>query len=196
MAEPASSKQRMTLEEFYAWAETQEEPYEFVDGEIIPVFPEADESGVIRAMAAGTWDHQTIIGNVQVALHARKPKSCRVGVGPRVRIDSSHTRVPDVALSCSDADKGALEAPEPILIVEVLSPSTADRDRGQKLDEYRLLPSLREIWFVDSTRRAVTVLRRVSEGWLLTDHIGRGGFKSAVLDAEIGLDELYADTPV
>ena len=82
MAEPSSTR-RMTLEEFYAWAEAQEEPYEFVDGEPVPLFPEQDENGVIRAMAAGTWDHQTIIGNVQVALHARKPKSCRVGVRPR-----------------------------------------------------------------------------------------------------------------
>lgn len=105
-------------------------------------------------------------------------------------------RDPDVVLWCSPTEKGAKVVDDPVLIVEVLSPATANRDRGEKLDEYRELPSVREIWFVDSTRRFATVLRRVPEGWLLTDHIGRGTFRSAVLDAEISLDELYADTPV
>lgn len=196
MAEPASGKRRMTLEEFYAWAETQEEPYEFVDGEPVPLFPEQDENGVIRAMAAGTADHHQIQFNAGKAIDARRPAGCSVLTGARIRTGEQRSRDPDVVMACGWREKGLREVPDPVLVVEILSPSTADHDRGQKLDEYRLLPSLREIWFVDSTRRAVTVLRRVPEGWLLTDHIGRGSFRSAVLDAEIGLDELYADTPV
>jgi len=61
MGGPATVPQKMTLEEFYAWADRQEEPYEFVDGVPVPLYPEADESGVVRAMAGGTWDHHTAI---------------------------------------------------------------------------------------------------------------------------------------
>ena len=79
----------------------------------------------------------------------------------------------------------------------MLSPTTADLDKGQKLDEYTLLPSVREVWLIDSTRRWAKIHRRVEGGWFVSDAIGQGGFRSAVLGGEeVPLDEQYADTPV
>lgn len=85
---------------------------------------------------------------------------------------------------------------DPALIVEIFTPTTNNTDKGETLDDYRSLTSVREVWLVDSTRRRVTLLRRVPEGWLLTDHIGGGSFTSDVLGGAVPLDELYADTPV
>ena len=199
MGGPATVPQKMTLEEFYAWADRQEAPYEFVGGVPVPLYPEADESGVVRAMAGGTWDHHTVISNVASLLTRRKPAGCRVGAGAVIELadDTGRTRLPDVLLSCAQAEKGVRGAPAPVLLVEVLSPTTADLDKGQKLDEYTLLPSVREVWLIDSTRRWAKIHRRVEGGWFVSDAIGQGGFRSEVLGGEeVSMDELYADTPV
>lgn len=196
MAETAATPQRMTLEEFYAWADRQEEPYEFVDGAPVPLYPEIDENGAVRAMAAGTTDHHTIQGNAVGVLRAGKPAGCRVATGARTRVNETQTRIPDIVLWCGPTEKGAKEVVDPVVLVEVLSPTTADFDKGQKLDEYTLLPSVREVWLIDSTRRWAKIHRRVEGGWFVTDAIGQGGFRSEVLGAAVPLDELYADTPV
>ena len=195
MAAPVETR-KMTIEEFYAWAELQEEPYELVDGEPVPLYPETDESGVVRAMAAGTADHHHIQFNAGRAIDRRTPMGCVVATGGRVRTVESRGRELDVLLSCGPREKGAKDFPDPVLIVEVLSPTTAHRDRGEKLDEYRELPSVREIWLVDSERRHAQVWRRREGGWFVTDTIGQRTFRSDALTADIPLDELYRDTPV
>lgn len=196
VGEPAAAPPKMTLEEFYAWADRQEAPYEFVDGVPVPLYPEVDESGVVRAMAAGTADHHTIQGNAAGVLRARKPAGCRVATGARTRVNAEQTRVPDAVMWCGPTEKGAKEVDDPVVLVEVLSPTTADFDKGQKLDEYQQLASVREVWLVDSTRRWAKIHRRVEGGWFSSDAIGQGVFRSEVLGAEVALDDLYADTPV
>jgi Uma2 family endonuclease len=191
MSEPAA--QPMTLEEFLDWAERQEVPYEFVDGRPVPKYP---DDGTPFAMAGGSADHHTIQLNIGAALKARRPTGCRVATDARLAIGEHRSRIPDVVMTCRSLDKGARLLLDPVLIVEVLSPSTANADKGERLDDYKTLESLREVWLVDSTRRWVTLLRRVPEGWLLTDHIGSGSFRSEVVGGAVALDELYADTPV
>jgi Uma2 family endonuclease len=187
MSEPAA--QPMTLEEFLDWAERQEVPYELVDGRPGPKYPE-------ESLGADTLDHHCIQGNVGAILKARKPAGHRAGIGPRIAIDGGRNRIADVAMTCRNHEKGVRLLSDPVLIVEVLSPSTANADKGEKLDDYKMIETVREIWLVDSTRRWVTLLRRVPEGWLLTDHIGSGSFTSEVLGGAVALDELYADTRV
>ena len=199
MGDPATVPQKMTLEEFYAWTDRQEEPFELFDGVPVPLYPEPDENGVVRAMAGGTWDHHTVISNIASLLTRRKPAGCRVGAGAVIELEgeTGRTRLPDVLLSCAQAEKGVRGAPAPVLLVEVLSPGTSDVDKGQKLDEYQQLPSVKEVWLVDSTRRWAKIYRRVEGGWFVSDAIGQGGFRSEVLGGEeVSLDELYADTPV
>jgi Uma2 family endonuclease len=191
MSEPAARP--MTLEELLDWAERQEIPYELVDGRPVPKYP---DDGTPFAMAGGSFDHHTIMGNCSSLIRARQPPGCRVAPDARVAIAEQRTRIPDVVMSCRSHDKGAPLALDPVLILEVLSPTTINIDKGERLDDYKSLASVREIWLVDSTRRRVTVLRRVPEGWLMTDHIGTSGFRSEVLGCEVELDELYADTPV
>ena len=83
---------------------------------------------------------------------------------------------------------------QPLLLVEVLSPSTRRTDFGVKILGYQELPSAREIWAVDSEERSVRVWRRAGDEWIMTLPIRAGSFRSAVLGDEIALDELYAGT--
>lgn len=196
MGEPAAVPQKMTVDEFYDWSELQEAAYELVDGVPVPLYPEADEDGVVRATAAGTIDHHSVQGNAWGAIRQRLPSGCRVATGARLRVTEEQTHVPDVVVWCAETDKGARMIADPVILVEVLSPTTANVDKGQKLDEYQQLASVQEVWLVDSTRRWAKIHRRVEGGWFVTDAIGQGVFRSEALGGEVPLDELYADTPV
>jgi Uma2 family endonuclease len=104
-------------------------------------------------------------------------------------VDSEHRRwQADLAVTCQPP---AAEVVEPILIVEVLSPSTRVRDLADKLPDYKALPSVREIWLIDSERRWAQVWWRKPEGWHGRDPVGGGTCRSEALEGGVALDELY-----
>jgi Uma2 family endonuclease len=81
------------------------------------------------------------------------------------------------------------------LVVEVLSPSTKSYDKRFKLPVYASLPSIEEIWLIDSRVRLVQVWHRLEgAGATGCPIIGRGGFTSHVLGVEVTLDAIYALT--
>lgn len=95
----------------------------------------------------------------------------------------------DIAVQCTPASQSRW-ADAPVVIVEVLSPSTAAHDRGRKGFDYRELPSVNEIVFLFTSAIRAEVWRRVSEGWVIEDMIGR----DAVLRLRsIGVDVLLGD---
>lgn len=90
-----------------------------------------------------------------------------------------------------DKTKKAIEAPQ--LIVEVLSPSTASNDHGDKFDFYRAIPSVEEILFVASTTQRIEVWRRVGGEWR-AQLLGLGAELSlAVTDTPISLEAIYGN---
>ncbi len=79
----------------------------------------------------------------------------------------------------------------PILLLEILSPSTASTDRGAKFVEYRTIFTLREYVLIDSTKVAIDVYRRTERGWAI-ESFGPGdriAFESIAL--EISIEALY-----
>jgi Uma2 family endonuclease len=85
--------------------------------------------GVLRAMAPGSDAHNTIIGNLSGVIwdHLRKTRSsCRLvvapGVQPRVRAEWNF-RIPDLGVTCSPSQSGEIMTPDPVLLIEVLSPA-------------------------------------------------------------------------
>jgi Uma2 family endonuclease len=159
MAEPA--EKRMSLAEFLEWDDGTQTRYELVDGRPLAMVPPIEAHGTIVANLARH------IGN-----HLKPP--CRVvveaGVVPADRADSWYQ--PDLVVTCAPAERGARAIPEPRLIVEVLSPSTAAHDRGIKLADYRRLASVEQILMVASEDRHVEVWRRTEDGWKVQDLIG------------------------
>lgn len=171
----------MTLAEFLRWDDGTDARYELVDGRIV-------------SMAPPNEAHGTITANLVVALASALRPPCRVpteaGILRPDRDDSYY--VADLGVTCGPAADTRQHLPEPVLIVEVLSPSTEDHDRGRKVPDYREIPSLQEILVVASQERRVELWRREGDHWRVEDLIGEATVRLASCDASIPLAAIYA----
>lgn len=143
----ALPKSTLTAAQFIAWAEQQAEGrYELIDGEVVMMSPEtvryADSKGAIYVA-------------LRNAIHDAG-LSCRVfpdGVG--VVVEKNTVREPDVLVQCEPADPDALTLKAPVIVVEVVSPSSIAVDTGAKKDEYFRIASVRHYLVVDPFNRVV-----------------------------------------
>jgi Uma2 family endonuclease len=143
----------LTLEEFLEWERLQADRYELVDG-------------LIRAMTGGTVDHNTIVQNLVVGLrHALRGGPCRVFSENLKVIVAGTVLYPDVVVTCTAPEPKADAVSEPVLIVEVLSPSTHEIDRGRKWLAYQQIPALRQYVLVSQDDPRIEIYRRTDEGW-------------------------------
>lgn len=156
-------------------------------------------AGEIYAMAGGTPEHAALAAAVLRAIGNRLPAGCRAYTSDlRVRIvDGDVTTYPDGAVICGKvtrADDDALAATNPVLLVEVTSPSTEAYDRGAKLELYQRVASLREILIVSHDRARVSVHRRDDEGrWSSEDAVAGAELELRCLNARLPVDEIYRD---
>jgi Uma2 family endonuclease len=125
---------RYTPEEYLALERNAEFKSEYLDGRIV-------------AMPPATFGHTTIMGNLVGELHARfRGTSCRA-LASQMRVQIGGGRrynYPDVAAVCGEPRLVEDTLMNPVLIVEVLSPSTEAYDRGEKFQHYRIIESLQE----------------------------------------------------
>lgn len=149
---------RMTVDAFLDWAERQPGGrYELVDGEV-------------WAMASETVLHVRVKSRAFAALDRAVEASglpCEaLGDGATVRVAPETAYEPDALLRCGPdlPDDGGLEVPDPLLVVEVLSPSSRAVDTGRKFAGYFALPSLRHYLILDPVARTVLHHRRDGEG--------------------------------
>ncbi|MEN9216876.1 MAG: Uma2 family endonuclease [Gloeomargarita sp. HHBFW_bins_162] len=131
---------RFTPDEYLAWEAQQPHKYEYIEG-------------VAYAMTGGNLAHNDIVLNFYSQLRPHfQQRCCRVNVADaKVYVSAARSYFyPDLVISCDDRDRRATEAIRyPQLIVEVLSPSTASFDRGDKFKFYRRLPTLQEYVLVE-----------------------------------------------
>jgi Uma2 family endonuclease len=156
--------------------------------------------GAIYAMAGGSPEHAAVAVNVSTLLNVGlRGRPCRVHSSDlRVRIsDTGLETYPDVTVVCGRAevdpeDPNAIH--NPIVLVEVTSPSTEDYDRGEKVEHYKRIASLREIVIVSHRERLVEVLRR-EDGGAWSRHEARVGetVRLVSLGCELPVDEVYLD---
>jgi Uma2 family endonuclease len=179
----ALSRPHQALEEFLAWEREQPERYERV-------------SGVIRMMAGGTADHNRITLNVADALRERlRGGDCEEFVNDtKVVTPAGDVMYPDVVVACGEIPGKATVLDAPVVIVEVLSDSPAERDHGRKRWAYRTIPSLRHYVLVDQDEGGVEVTSPNKDGtWqsvILRELDDR--LQLPALKAEIGLEEVFA----
>jgi Uma2 family endonuclease len=172
----------MTVAEFLRFEGEPDRRYELIDGRP-------------RLVPLGTGEHGTILGNCAVEIDRRvegRPR-CRAQIAAGIRIDDATFYVADVVLTGNPEPRSQITR-DPVLIVEVISPPTRTDDKGRKLDDYKSLDSVAEIWLVDSERRAVQVWWREPDGWSGRDFLGAASFESRVLEDRIALDRLYRNT--
>ena len=154
----------MTLADYFRMEETAERKSEFFDGEVF-------------AMAGASIAHNLIAANVTAALHrALAAGPCRVFPGDmRVEVSPGHHYAyPDVSVVCGEIQRGAGRddtIANPRLIVEILSASTRDYDRGSKFTAYRGIPALADYVLIDQYTIHVEHYGRTDDRkWWLTDH--------------------------
>lgn len=173
---------KMSVDEFLAWAEGQEGRYELVDGEVVAIAPEQ-----VR--------HARIKGSVYLALSAairRAGLACEVFPdGMTIRIEETTAYEPDALVRCGvSLPDDALEIPDPVIVVEVLSPSTARHDTGTKLAGYFEVPSIQHYLIVDPVR-SIIVHHQRRQDLIETCVIAAGVVRLNPPGLEIGFDEVF-----
>ena len=130
----------MSIEEYNAWSELQEDRYEYVDGFPVLRRPEGDA----QMMSGASHRHDRIVVNCLVALAARLAgRSCQPFTADMaIETSRSRRRRPDVGVECGTPQDLDSVADDPRVVIEMLSPSTREFDLLGKLDEYKALGSL------------------------------------------------------
>lgn len=153
--------------------------------------------GVIYALAGGTVAHAELAAAAISILRPALRDRCRVLTSDAmIRIEASGlSTYPDASVVCGGIVRSKLDddaVTNPSLLVEVTSKSTEDYDRGDKLSNYKQLPSLRAVLFVSHRTRTITVVERVPEGWSERDY--RSGESVTLTEPAVrfAVDELYA----
>ncbi len=175
-------EQTWTVEQYLEFERTSEFKHEYLDG-------------CIYAMAGASRHHNLIAGNTYASLHAQLRKGpCEVyPADMRVKVGANYA-YPDVSVVCGTPQFTG-DTPDtlanPMLIVEVLSPSTETHDRGTKSQHYRELDSLQEYLLIaQDSYRVEHYVRQHNGQWLLSDVVGI----DAVLElASIGCTLSLAD---
>lgn len=157
-------------------------------------------NGDLFALAGASVTHGVITGNILAGLHVRlRDKPCRVFPSD-LKVLVAPTGLfayPDVVVVCGKPEylDGARDVVKnPVLVVEVLSPSTEAWDRGGKFAHYRQLPTLRDVLFVAQDEIRVEQYTRQDGGtWLLTETLSLDGVvQFASLDCSLPVSEIYA----
>lgn len=155
LAEQKKQSYHYTVEEYLALEEKSEVRHEFYNGEVY-------------AMAGGTVNHNRLTRRVANLLESQTAlKSCGV-FSENMKVDvraGGHMPYPDVVVTCHPFDlRGSnLIIRQPRLLIEVLSKSTAHKDRGDKWRDYRKMPSLWYYMLVDQYSIMVELFSRIEE---------------------------------
>lgn len=159
-------KARMTVDEFLAWAEHQPGRYELIDGEVFGMSPRRARHTRTKYRVQNALDRA--IGEAGL--------SCEMlADGLTVQVDPDTAYEPDALVQCGDAiAEDAIVATHPVIVVEVLSPSTGYVDTGQKLEGYFRVPSVMHYLIVDP-RKAVVIHHRRASGELIETRIASAG---------------------
>ncbi|MEK0085326.1 Uma2 family endonuclease [Benzoatithermus flavus] len=162
-----SPRARMTADAFIAWAMEQPEGerYELVQGEIVAMAPERSAHALTKARIWRALDDAIAAAGLHCTAYPD---------GMSVEVDEDTVYEPDVLVRCGEPlPDEAVKLQDPLIVVEVLSPSTRARDAGAKLEDYFRLPSLRHYLIVKTENRSVIHHRRGEAGRIET-HILRG----------------------
>ena len=177
----------MSLEDYLAFEAKSQTKHELLRGQVY-------------AMSGGSPEHAALAAQVGAMLiTALRGKPCRVFSSDlRIRIPSTELiTYPDLSVVCDKLERDP-EDPHairnPVLLVEVLSPSSEAYDRGDKAAHYRRIPSLREYLLVSQEAKRLELFRRNDRGtWELVEAGPGESLSLASVGVELEVDEVYRD---
>ena len=181
----AAIRPAMSAQDFLNWDENQTIRHEFVDGEVF-------------AMAGAEDWHLTVTLNIAMALRQHfAGTSCRtLMLDTKLQVARANSYFyPDVLVTCDAADHASrLIKSNPKLVVEVLSPSTAAYDRGDKFAHYRLIDALQEYVVVDIDSRRTDIHRKGADGlWVLHPFEAGQAVHLSSVALDISAEQLFAE---
>jgi Uma2 family endonuclease len=182
MAQVAQLK-RWTIEEYLDFEQRSQVRHEYV-------------GGMVFAMTGASLAHGRIVRNLTVALdrHLRGGPCEVIATDLRVRIDAANAfYYPDLLVLCDERNQRSQQISNPVLLIEVLSPSTETVDRREKRLNYLTLPSLREYVLVAQDQPAVEVDRRTDTGWVVETASGADTVELQSIGLRLPLSEIYRD---
>jgi len=171
---------RLTVDEYLAWEETNFEKHEYIDGEV-------------RCMAGAARKHNQIAMNTGIAIGNQIADSDCIILSSDMRAKVGDTRYlyPDLSVVCGEAQfarENEMELVNPLLVIEVTSPTSKDIDRGEKMDLYFDVPSIQAYLIIDQHRVCAELSIRADAGWQTTSY--------EALDEVVPLDALECSLPL
>jgi Uma2 family endonuclease len=169
-----------TLEEFLAFDDGTDTSYQLFEGRIV-------------AMNPPLRGHGTLVVRLGTIVSSQLKPPCEAiaeaGVIPVNRRNSWYQA--DLIVTCTPGNDRDQFVAEPVLVVEVLSPTTSAVDFSRKLPDYQQIPSMRDILLVSSMERLVRHWRLDPDGWVECAHRRSATVRLSGLPVTIAIDELY-----
>lgn len=175
---------RMNVSEFLEWAEAQPEGrYELVAGEVIAMSPERARHNLAK---------MSVWRALSDALRNAEASCTAYGDGMTVVIDENTSREPDVLVQCGEPiDPDSLIADRPVIVVEVLSPSSVRADTGEKLSDYFSVPTVHHYLIVNPLRYLVIHHARSESDKFETRIVETGDIKLSPPGITVAVDDLF-----
>jgi len=175
----------LSVEDYLAWADAQAERHrtELINGQIVAMAPERIKHAKVKL-------------SVAIALRAAVVRSrlpCHVlADGPTVRIDDHTAYEPDALVYCGQELPGeSLVVPNPLIVVEVLSPTTMHTDTSAKLIGYFKLPSVHHYLIVDPDACTVEHHARAADGTVSANRVTSGPIRLDPPELSINVAEIF-----
>ena len=188
MVEPPSAELPvdMTVDAFLTWAEGRSGRYELELGRVLAMSPQT--AGHLRRKQAAF--------NTLSAAISRAGLSCEAFAdGASVRIDATTAYEPDALVYCgSTLPPEAFEVPDPVVVVEVVSPTSGSRDHNEKLVGYFLVPSIRHYLIVHPDRRILVHHARDGDA-IRTRILGSGAIRLEPPGLDLAVEDLFGTVP-
>jgi Uma2 family endonuclease len=177
----------MSVDEYLAWAEGAPGRYELIDGIVHAMSPERVVHGE-RKLAV----HVALLASVR-----SRALPCHVlPDGMTVRIDQFTSHEPDALIYCGPKlAPASLEVPNPIVVVEVMSPSSQNIDGVIKLANYFRVASIAHYLIVDPDQPVVIHHARQPDDTILTRIVHEGVIALSPPGLEIAIADIYRETP-
>jgi Uma2 family endonuclease len=173
----------MTVDEFLAWAEDQPGRYELYDGIVYAMTPERVVHAEIKFAVQGALAN---------AIRARGVPCHMLPDGMTVRVTDGTAYEPDALVYCGPKlPPSAIEVPNPVIVVEVLSRSTRYLDTGAKLPGYFAVASVRHYLVVDPDKPLIIHHARASDDAILTHIVTTGTITLDPPGLELNVADIY-----
>ncbi len=177
-------KTKISVEDYLDGEDVSNKRHEFINGEVY-------------AMAGASDDHNVIAGNLFGNLWGHlRDDLCQVFMeNMKLRFDESNFYYPDIFVACDESPESRFYRDEPVLIIEILSPSTREIDRREKLNIYQQIPSVQEYIIIEQEKIHIELHRRQPDGNWLTHFYNKSDRDVEIEFQSVGmkitLDEIY-----